>query len=346
MIQVPSPIRSAGVDQAHASSTAPWSGSVRDGSGTPPTSGNVGPGDPSGEFGALTIGEFGTCTIAGLPVTNFIDEDTLAAIEARTRKAGGEVVGLLGFGSAFASPAWAALEMAEAFIFDKRNGIHIVDLAKNLVRLNTALEFIHDVIVSGHHAFVGLYDAPFVVVDVETTGGSPSRGHRITEVAAVVVEEGAIVADFQTLVNPGREIPPRISALTGITNEMVAAAPFFEDVAEDLFEWLEERVFVAHNVSFDWRFVSAQLGDAIGFVPRTPRLCTVQLARRLAPELPRRNLDSVAKHFGVPIHSRHRAYGDAMATARIFLRLLDEARALGIRDLSALQLLLHRKGRS
>jgi DNA polymerase-3 subunit epsilon len=186
----------------------------------------------------------------------------------------------------------------------------------------------------------------YAVVDIETTGGSPDRGHRITEIAVVEIRDGVIEEDFQTLVNPGREIPPRISALTGITNEMVATAPFFEDVAEDLFEWLEERVFVAHNVSFDWRFVSAQLGDAIGFVPQTPRLCTVQLARRLAPELPRRNLDSVARHFGVPVHSRHRAYGDAMATARIFLRLLDEARALGIRDLTALQLLLHRKGRS
>jgi DNA polymerase-3 subunit epsilon len=126
----------------------------------------------------------------------------------------------------------------------------------------------------------------------------------------------------------------------------VEAAPFFEEVAEDLFEWLEERIFVAHNAPFDWRFISAQLGDAIGLVPRSPRLCTVQLARRLAPDLPRRNLDSLAGHFGIPILSRHRAYGDALATARIFLRLLDEARALGVRDLTGLQLLLRKKGRS
>ncbi|MBT8398705.1 MAG: DNA polymerase III subunit epsilon, partial [Gemmatimonadetes bacterium] len=72
-------------------------------------------------------------------------------------------------------------------------------------------------------------------------------------------------------------------------------------------------------------------------------LCTVQLARRLVPELRRRNLDSLAKHFGIPVHSRHRAYGDALATARVLLRLLDEARALGIRDLTALQLLLSRR---
>lgn len=186
----------------------------------------------------------------------------------------------------------------------------------------------------------------YAVVDIETTGGCPDRGHRITEIAVVEIRDGVIVEDFQTLVNPGREIPSRISELTGITDDMVAAAPFFEEVAEDLFGWLEERVFVAHNAPFDWRFLSAQLGDAIGFVPRAPRLCTVQLARRLAPELSRRNLDALATHFGVPIHSRHRAYGDALATARVFLRLLDEARAQGVRDLTALQLLLHKKGRS
>jgi DNA polymerase-3 subunit epsilon len=185
----------------------------------------------------------------------------------------------------------------------------------------------------------------YAVVDIETTGGSPDRGHRITEIAVVGIREGVIVEDFQTLVNPGRKIPPRISELTGITDDMVAAAPFFEEVAEDLFAWLEERVFVAHNAPFDWRFVSAQLGDAIGFVPQSPRLCTVQLARRLAPELRRRNLDALATHFGIPIHSRHRAHGDALATARVFLRLLDEARALGVRDLTALHLILHKKGK-
>jgi DNA polymerase-3 subunit epsilon len=185
----------------------------------------------------------------------------------------------------------------------------------------------------------------FAVVDLETTGGSPDRGHRITEIAVVEIRGGLIAEDFQTLVNPGRKIPPRIAKLTGIDDEMVRHAPFFEDVAEDIYDWIDGRVFVAHNVSFDWRFISAQLGDAIGFVPQTTRLCTVQLARRLAPELTRRNLDSVATHFGIPIHARHRAHGDALATARILLRLLDEARAMGIYDLTALQLMLHRKGR-
>lgn len=185
----------------------------------------------------------------------------------------------------------------------------------------------------------------FAVVDVETTGGSPDRGHRITEVAVVEIRDGTIMEGFQTLVNPGREIPPRIAALTGITNAMVQNAPFFEEVAEALYDRLDGRIFVAHNVTFDWRFVSTQLGDAIGFVPQGPRLCTVQLARRLAPGLQRRNLDSLAAHFGIPVHARHRAHGDALATARVLLRLLDEARLLGVQDLTSLQLLLSRKGR-
>jgi len=184
----------------------------------------------------------------------------------------------------------------------------------------------------------------YAVVDVETTGGSPGRGHRITEVAVVEIRDGTIAADFHTLVNPGRPIPPRIARLTGINDEMVAGAPFFEDVAPDLLDLLEGRVFVAHNVAFDWSFVSAQMADSLGQVPGGPRLCTVQMARRLAPELKRRNLDSLASHFGVPNHARHRAHGDALATARVLLRLLDEARGQGILDLPQLQRLLSRRG--
>jgi DNA polymerase-3 subunit epsilon len=127
---------------------------------------------------------------------------------------------------------------------------------------------------------------------------------------------------------------------------MVANAPFFEDVAEELFHRLDKRVFVAHNVSFDWRFVSAQLGDALGQVPAGPRLCTVRMARRLAPHVRRRNLDTLASHFGIPIVARHRAMGDALATARILLRLLDEAGIRGASDLVSLEALLARRSDS
>lgn len=180
-------------------------------------------------------------------------------------------------------------------------------------------------------------DERFAVVDVETTGGSPTRGHRITEIAVVEVTGGALSDAFHTLVNPGRTIPSRISALTGITDEMVAPAPYFDEIADGVLARLRSRVFVAHNARFDWRFVTAQLGDAVGEVPDVERLCTVRMARRLLPELRRRNLDAVTRHFGVEVTRRHRALGDAEATARVLLRLLDRAEARGLADLVALR---------
>lgn len=182
-----------------------------------------------------------------------------------------------------------------------------------------------------------LREEDYAVVDVETTGGSYRRGHRITEIAVVEVRDGVVGDAFSTLVNPGRRIPPRIQSLTGITNRMVRGAPFFEDVAETVLERLRDRVFVAHNVRFDWSFVSAQLGDAVGEVPEGPRLCTVKLARKFLPDLRRRNLDAVTDYYGVDVDGRHRARGDAVATARVLLRLLDEAEVRGLGDLSSLR---------
>lgn len=177
----------------------------------------------------------------------------------------------------------------------------------------------------------------YAVVDVETTGGPYSGGHRMSELAIYEIRDGAITEEYHTLLNPGRRIPPRIEVVTGITNEMVAAAPAFEHVAGEVAERLEGRIFVAHNVRFDWGFVSRELVDALGEAPRVERLCTVQLARKLLPRVRRRNLDALASHFDIRIHPRHRAHGDALATARILLRLLDEASALGLVDLDDLR---------
>lgn len=187
----------------------------------------------------------------------------------------------------------------------------------------------------------------FAVVDVETTGGSSHAGHRVTEIAVVEVADGAIAGEFHTLVNPGRSIPWAVQALTGITPGMVEVAPEFQHVAPRIAECLEGRVFVAHNVAFDWRFVADELVRAGYEPPDVRRLCTVRMARRLVPALRRRNLDEVSRHYGVPIHARHRAHGDALATARVLLKLLDEASLRGIHDLDALQSFLrgsHRRG--
>jgi len=181
-----------------------------------------------------------------------------------------------------------------------------------------------------------LAEVGFAVVDVETTGGGVQRGDRITDIAVVEVRGGSVVDEWQTLVNPGRRIPPAVTALTGITDAMVAGAPWFEDVAEEVVRRLEGRVFVAHNVAFDWAFVSGELLRTTGEAPDPVRLCTVRMVRRLVPELRHRNLDVVSRHFGVEVHGRHRAYGDALATARILLRLLDEAEGRGLEDMAAL----------
>ena len=189
-----------------------------------------------------------------------------------------------------------------------------------------------------------LFDLSYAVVDVEATGGRPERGRygpdRVIEVAIVTVREGAIQDVFETLVNPERPIPPFVSRLTGIWAETVRDAPFFAQVANDVARRLDGHVFVAHNMKFDWRFVSAELARSGAGRLQAPRLCTVRLARRLLPFLRRRTLDHVAHHYDVEITARHRAGGDAVATARCLIRLLRDADRQGITTWSDVQAML------
>lgn len=181
-------------------------------------------------------------------------------------------------------------------------------------------------------------EIPFVVVDVETTGGRPP-GDRVIEIGAVRVRAGRIEGEWTSLVDPGRGIPPFVSRLTGIANSAVAGAPRFERVADEFLEFLGGGAFVAHNARFDWRFVNAELLRARGGRLTNARLCTVRLARRLLPHVKRRNLDALAWLFGIEIEGRHRALPDARGTARLLLELLDVAEASGVvdeRDLAAL----------
>lgn len=178
-----------------------------------------------------------------------------------------------------------------------------------------------------------LREMSYAVVDLETTGSvpwrgdaSPRAGDRITEVAAVVVRNGELVHTYETLVNPERSIPPFITRLTNISWEMVKDKPTFREICDELLDVLEGHVFVAHNAPFDWGFLSAEVQRTTGRTLVGRRLCTVRLARRILPQLRSRRLDSVADHYGIEIGARHRAGGDAEATARILLRLLDDAR--------------------
>ena len=184
----------------------------------------------------------------------------------------------------------------------------------------------------------------YVIVDLETTGGSAWQGHRVTEVCAIRIRgDGRFVEEYASLINPDRPIPPFITRLTRITPGMAAKAPRFTDVAEEVRRVVDGAVFVAHNAPFDWRFLSTELEWA-GSRPLHGRvLCTVRLARRLVPEVSRRSLDALSWFFGVENVARHRAFGDARATTDIFRRLLDRLDELEIRRWEDLEALISRR---
>jgi DNA polymerase III subunit epsilon len=164
--------------------------------------------------------------------------------------------------------------------------------------------------------------APLAIVDVETTGGDP-RTDRITEVALLEVDGLALTRQWSTLINPGRAIPGAIQALTGITQEMVDAAPRFAHIAGELLERLEGRVFVAHNARFDYGFLRRELERA-GFKYLAKTLCTVRLSRRLYPDAGAHDLDSLIERHGLECAARHRALPDALAAWQFLREAVDE----------------------
>ncbi len=184
---------------------------------------------------------------------------------------------------------------------------------------------------------VSLLDVSFAVVDVETTGTSPSAGDRITEIAIAQVRGGQVVDVYAQLVNPQRPIPPYITQLTRISWDMVRDQPTFRDIAPTVVDRLAGHVFTAHNAAFDWRFVSEALDRGIGHALAGPKLCTVRLARALLPDLARKSLDHVTRYFGIDIAARHRAEGDAVATAHALVRMLRIAEDEGVRSWPALE---------
>jgi DNA polymerase-3 subunit epsilon len=171
--------------------------------------------------------------------------------------------------------------------------------------------------------------ADFVVVDLETTGLDVD-GASVLEIGAVRVSQLRIVDRFETLLRPPGKLPRAIVALTGISDAMVAEAPTERRALRSFARWLDRTPtapFVAHNASFDHRFVSRAF-DSCGLPPyRGAVLCTRKLARRLIPELGRYNLDHLCAHFGVSNRARHRALGDADATARALIDLLEIAQS-------------------
>ena len=160
----------------------------------------------------------------------------------------------------------------------------------------------------------------YVVVDVETTGLSFKEGARIIEVGAVRVEDSRITDQYTALVNPGKRIPEKIVSITGITSEMLLDAPTFEEIAEVLYAFIGDNYMVAHNFPFDYSFLKGEF-ELVGKALPPRGICTLSLSRKLL-NLQRNNLDSLAHYFNVRFdEGRHRALGDALATAEIFLKM-------------------------
>lgn len=164
-----------------------------------------------------------------------------------------------------------------------------------------------------------------VFVDLETTGGNAAYD-RITEVGVVRVNDGVLVDEWSSLVNPERPIPSYIESFTGISNEMVAGAPRFAEIAAVVREKLRDAVFVAHNARFDYSFLRSEFLKADSSFCATV-LCTVKLSRRLFPEHARHNLDAVMERNGLTCRARHRALGDARVLHDFWLKLRREVAA-------------------
>lgn len=163
----------------------------------------------------------------------------------------------------------------------------------------------------------------YAIVDIETTGSYAAAGG-ITEISIQVVDENGVLVDrFESLVNPVQQIPSYIQALTGISNEMVVNAPLFEEIAEQVYGFLEDRIFVAHSVNFDYSFVKSQLSYC-GFDLSTNKLCTVRLSRKIIPGHQSYSLGKLCEALGIPHVNRHRAGGDTDATVALFQLLLEK----------------------
>ncbi len=160
----------------------------------------------------------------------------------------------------------------------------------------------------------------YAIVDIETTGGY-AAAHGITEISIHVFDGKEVTEKFETLVNPGQPIPRYIRAMTGISDEMVATAPAFETIAEKVYGILRDKIFVAHNVNFDYSFIKAHL-KACGFDLQSKKLCTVRLSRKIFPGLVSYGLGRLCDALGIIIRDRHRAGGDTAATVELFRMLM------------------------
>lgn len=177
--------------------------------------------------------------------------------------------------------------------------------------------------MNGNISTIPVEEADYCIVDVETTGLSP-RSNGVIEIALVRVSNLKIVARYHSFVNPGKDIPYFITQLTGITNEDVFDAPFFEDIAADITEFISDNILTAHNFSFDNSFLKKEFRYCGRDYVNNNNLCTLKLSRRLYPMLKSKSLGAVCSHLKLKNTAEHRALGDAEVTARLLMKLIKE----------------------
>jgi DNA polymerase-3 subunit epsilon len=198
-----------------------------------------------------------------------------------------------------------------------------------------ALSFRFDCLSDGGSAHAMLNES-LAIVDLETTGIS-ALTERITEIAIVQLDDGVVTGEWQSLVNPGVPIPAAITALTGISNEMVRDSPCFSDLAQSVAERLRGRRVIAHNVRFDYAFLKAEFARA-GMAWQAPTLCTVRLSRTLLPDEGPHGLDAIAQRHLLAVGNRHRAMGDAQLVLQfleaLYVRFPQAAVDAAVRHLS------------
>ena len=171
----------------------------------------------------------------------------------------------------------------------------------------------------------------YAIVDIETTGGNAGSGS-ITEIAILISDGKSILDSYTTLVNPLQPIPLFIEKLTGISDEMVSNAPTFSVIAKEVHELLQDKIFVAHNVNFDYSFIAHQLNQQ-GYRFNARKLCTVRLSRKVFEDLPSYSLGNLCRSLDIQVKNRHRAMGDAAATTELFHRIVEADRGLLIKSM-------------
>src|SRR5829696_9649083 len=259
------------------------------------------------------------------PYTNLVSDSTLVQ----------DTIDLLtGSGGRAAASEIVDAVFKLSHIDDELAGALVADLIRNDRRFKIIENNTVELLADDSHARL-LKDLDFVVVDVEATGAK-TPPNRLIELGAYRIRGGRIVDKFLSLFNPEIPIPRFVAALTGISNDMVRAAPMFAELAPRWLDFVSDSVLVAHNAPFDTNFLNHEISRVYpGHRMVNPHLCTVRLSRRAFPDLSNHRLETIATHFSIPIVSRHRAGSDALATAEIFLLILTELQeTYGIKDLA------------